>query len=68
MAAPTAYGRPQARDQIQATAAIYATDAATLDSFNPLRWAKDWTCTSAVTLAVGFLTHYTIVGTSWVIF
>ena len=33
--------------------------------FNPLCWAKDWTCTSSVTwaTAVGFLTHCITVGT-----
>ena len=36
-------------------------------SFNPLHWAWDWTCTSAVTqaTAVRFLTHCTTAGTPW---
>ena len=62
MATLLASGSSQARDWIQAAAVTYASAA---QSFNPLHWARDWTCTSTVTqaAAVKFLTHCTTVGT-----
>ena len=45
---------------------IYATVVATLNPFNPLSWAGNQTHSSAETqvTAVGFLTHFTTVGTT----
>ena len=56
MAAPAAYGSPQARDWIQATAVTYATAAATPD---PSTHCTRLGVASAVTqaTAVGFLIH-----------
>ena len=59
-----AYGSSGPRDQIQATPVTYATAVTTPDPFNPLCWARDQTCASAVTQAaiVGFLTHCATAG------
>ena len=71
MATPTAYGSSYTSEWIWAAAATYATVVATpAESFNPLCYVGERTCTSAVTgaAAVGFLTHCAIAGTFVLIF
>ena len=65
IAAPSAYGNSQARDWIQATAAVHAAAMATHWILNPLAWTGVGTCATAATqaTAVGFLTHLTTAGT-----
>ena len=65
MATPMAYGRSQAKDWNQASAATYATAVATSDPFKPLHQARDWTHTSKETpaTAVRFLTYCSMAGT-----
>ena len=64
MVAPTAYGSSWARDWFQARAVTYTAAAATLDPFNLLCQAGDWTHTSAITSSavVRFLTPCTMAG------
>ena len=70
MSTPTAYRSSWARDQIEASTVTCATGEAVPDPFNPLSWARDWTCTSTVTqiAAVGVLTQCATAGTPKYIF
>ena len=65
IAASEAYGNSWARDWIQATGENFMVAVATLDPFNPLHQARDWTYTSAETqtAVVRFLTPYTMIET-----
>ena len=59
MAVPEAYESSWARDFIWAAAMTYPK------SFNPLCWARDWTCAFVATwaIAVRFLTYCATLGT-----